>query len=160
VKCTVVCVGKPGRVLEAAIAEYESRARRYWPLDVVEVREERARKGTSEAAVRDAEAERILRRVPKGAGLIALTRTGRALGSVQLAEELERHGTQAGGDLAWVIGGAFGLGSAVLDAARSQLRLSNFTLPHDLARLLLMEQLYRAGTILRNEPYHKGGDET
>jgi 23S rRNA (pseudouridine1915-N3)-methyltransferase len=159
-KFTVICVGRPGRVLEAAIAEYENRARRYWSLDVAEVKEERAGKGISEASVRDAEAERILKRVPRGAAVIALTRTGRAMGSVQLAEELDKHATHGGGDMAWVIGGAFGLGPAVLDAARGQMRVSNFTLPHDLARLLLMEQLYRAGTILRHEPYHKGGDET
>jgi 23S rRNA (pseudouridine1915-N3)-methyltransferase len=158
-KITLICVGRPGRVLEGAIADYETRARRYWSLEVVEVKEERAGKGTTEAAVKDAEGERILKRVPEGAEIIALTRTGMSYGSVQYASALERRAVQGGGDLVYIIGGAFGLSEAVLRASRARMQLSTFTLPHDLARLLLMEQLYRAGTILRNEPYHKGTDE-
>jgi 23S rRNA (pseudouridine1915-N3)-methyltransferase len=159
VKITLICVGRPGRVLEGAIAEYETRARRYWMLDVIEAKEERAGRGMTEAAVKDAEGERILRRVPRGAEIVALTRTGRALGSVQYANALEKRAAQGGGDIAYIIGGALGLSDAVVQAARQQMQLSTFTLPHDLARLMLMEQLYRAGTIVRNEPYHKGSDD-
>jgi 23S rRNA (pseudouridine1915-N3)-methyltransferase len=158
-RITLVCVGRPGRVLEGAIAEYEARVRRYWSLDVVEVKEERAGKGIPEAAVKAAEGERILKRVPPGVELVALSRTGRAYGSVQFAGELEQRMAHGGGDVAYVIGGALGLADEVLHAARRQLQLSAFTLPHDLARLVLMEQLYRAGTILRSEPYHKGSDD-
>jgi 23S rRNA (pseudouridine1915-N3)-methyltransferase len=159
VKITVICVGKPGRMLEASIADYEARSRRYWALDVIEVKEERSRKGMAEDAVRDAEGERILKRAPKGADLIALTRTGDAWSSARFASHLQRHAAQAGADLVYVIGGAFGLSDGILEEARRSMRLSTFTLPHDLARLVLLEQLYRAGTIIRGEPYHKGADE-
>jgi 23S rRNA (pseudouridine1915-N3)-methyltransferase len=159
VKITVICVGRPGRVLEAAIAEYENRARRYWTLDVVEVREERAVKGLPDAQVRSAEGERILKRLPDGAEVVALTRGGSRCASLELAREYERHAAAGGTGIAYIIGGALGLSDGVLQRARRQLQLSAFTMPHDLARLVLLEQIYRAGTILRNEPYHKGSDE-
>jgi 23S rRNA (pseudouridine1915-N3)-methyltransferase len=159
VKITVIAVGRPGRVLEEAIAEYEGRARRYWSLEVVEVREERSGKGIREEAVMAAEGERILKRVPRGAELVALSRTGAAVGSAELARELEAYAARGGTAVAYAIGGAFGLSGEVLRSARRELSLSAFTMPHDLARVVLLEQLYRAGTILRGEPYHKGSDE-
>jgi 23S rRNA (pseudouridine1915-N3)-methyltransferase len=158
VKITLITVGRPGRLLDDAIAEYETRVRRYWSFDVVVVREERAGKGTTEEAVRDAEATRILKRVPKGAELVALTRTGDAWSSARFARHLERHAAQASPDIVYAIGGAFGLGDEILRDSRRRMRLSTFTMPHDLARLVLLEQLYRAGTIIRGEPYHKGTD--
>jgi 23S rRNA (pseudouridine1915-N3)-methyltransferase len=159
VKVWLISVGRPGRLLQPAMAEYESRARRYWPLELVEIREERARKGLSDEHVREAEAERILKRVPKSAALVVLTRSGTAWSSTQLAQHL---GSLAlhGGEMAFVIGGALGLGESILAQSRQRLSLSGLTLPHDLARLVLLEQIYRAGTIVRGEPYHKGGDET
>jgi 23S rRNA (pseudouridine1915-N3)-methyltransferase len=149
-------VGRPGATVDAAVREYEVRAARYWTLDVIEVKEEKARKGMPEVEVRDAEAERIMKRVPKHAELMALTRSGEAWSSTRLATELERRATLGVADVAFVIGGAFGLGEEVMKAARLRVQLSSFTMPHDLARLVLLEQIYRAGTILRNEPYHKG----
>jgi 23S rRNA (pseudouridine1915-N3)-methyltransferase len=159
VKIALICVGRAGGTLEPAIREYEKRAARYWTLDVVEVKEERARKGVTEDHVREAEAERILKRVPKQAELVALTRTGDAWSSARLARHFQRQMTMGGADIVYVIGGAFGLSDGIMKDARRRMRLSTFTMPHDLARLVLLEQLYRAGTIIRNEPYHKGGDE-
>jgi 23S rRNA (pseudouridine1915-N3)-methyltransferase len=159
-KLTVICVGRPAGIMRPAIADYESRARRYWSLDVTEVKAERAARGLSDQQVREAEGERIMKRVPRGAEMIALTRTGDEWNSASFARHLERHAVQAGADLAYVIGGAFGLSDAVVAAAIRSMRLSTFTFPHDLARLMLLEQLYRAGTIIRSEPYHKGGDAT
>jgi 23S rRNA (pseudouridine1915-N3)-methyltransferase len=159
VKIWLVSVGRPGRLLQPALDEYEARARRYWPLQLVDVREERGRRNMPDADIRAAEAERIMKRVPATADLVALTRGGTAWDSVELARALESravHGT----DVAFVIGGALGLGEEVLRSARLRLRLSDFTLPHDLARLVLLEQIYRAGTIVRGEPYHKGDDES
>lgn len=157
-KLWLIAIGRSGRVLESAIAEYETRARRYWPVEVIEVKEERARRGMAEAAVREAEAERILRRVPKGAELVALTRTGDAWSSERLSRHIQRSAVDAAPGIAFVIGGALGLSDSILKEANRRMRLSTFTLPHDLARLLLLEQLYRAGTIARGEPYHKGRD--
>jgi 23S rRNA (pseudouridine1915-N3)-methyltransferase len=160
VKITLITVGRPGRMLADAIADYETRVRRYWSLDVAEVREERSGKGIAEDAVRNAEGQRILKRVPQGSELVALTRTGDALSSARLASELERRNAQGGAGITYVIGGAFGLSDDVTATAQRSMRLSDFTMPHDIARLVLLEQLYRAGTIIRGEPYHKGSDTT
>jgi len=155
-KLWLVSVGRPGRVLEPAIEEYETRVRRYWSFESVEVKEERAGRGLTDGAIRDAEAERLLKRVPNGVELVALTRTGEAWSSERLSRFLQDAAVKSVPGIAFVIGGALGLGDAVLHAAQRQLQLSTCTLPHDLARLVLAEQLYRAGTIARNEPYHKG----
>jgi 23S rRNA (pseudouridine1915-N3)-methyltransferase len=155
-KVRVIVVGRPGRLLVEAVTEYERRAARYWNLEVAEVKEERAHKGVSEDTIRSAEADRILQRVPAGFELMALTRTGDTWPSTRFSQYLQQLGVQGSAGVAFVIGGAIGLGSAVLERATKQLRLSDFTLPHELARLVLAEQLYRAGTIARGEPYHKG----
>jgi 23S rRNA (pseudouridine1915-N3)-methyltransferase len=158
VKLQVLAVGEPGRLLADAISEYERRAARYWPLEVATVRAERAGKGRSAAEVMAAEAERLLRRVHAGVEIIALTRTGETPDSAALSAWLSDAGVRGSAGLAFLIGGAFGLGEPVLERARRRLALSSFTLPHDLARLVLAEQLYRAGTIARGEPYHKGAE--
>lgn len=156
-KLEVIVVGRPGALLAGAIAEYERRAARYWPVRFVEVRSVKAKPNMPAEAVREAEGERLLERVPPGFRIIALTREGGdAWSSARLARFLEEQVVQSGPDLAFVIGGALGLPDSLLRLADRRMRLSAFTLPHDLARLLLAEQLYRAGTIVRGEPYHKG----
>ena len=153
-KLHIVAVGKPpaGPVRDA-IGEYERRAGRYWPLVVNEVRAEPAR-SRQPAEVRRLEGERLLAR-SEGV-LVALDERGRAMPTDLFARWLSdrRDGAE---DVSFMIGGALGLDVAVRDSARLVLSLSAWTLPHDLARLLLAEQLYRAGTILRGEPYHKAG---
>ncbi|HEX2717249.1 MAG TPA: 23S rRNA (pseudouridine(1915)-N(3))-methyltransferase RlmH [Gemmatimonadaceae bacterium] len=150
----VTAVGKPrGEGLGAAIHEYETRAARYWPLEVHEVREESAR-ATSPDLVREREGERLLAAVPAAADLVACDAGGRAMSSEEFARWLQGK-REAARDLAFVIGGAFGLSVAVRERARTRLALAPWTLPHELARLVLAEQLYRAGTIVRGEPYHK-----
>jgi 23S rRNA (pseudouridine1915-N3)-methyltransferase len=98
----------------------------------------------------------LLRAVPSDALLVALTRDGQEMTSVDFARHLEEW-QRRNRDVAFVIGGAHGLDAAVLDAADQRLSLSPMTLPHEIARLTLLEQLYRACTIIRGEPYHKGG---
>jgi 23S rRNA (pseudouridine1915-N3)-methyltransferase len=156
VKIQVVAVGRVRGALEAAVSEYEERARRYWKLEIVEVDAGAAGRAPAGDRVRVAEAERILARLSLGLELVALTRTGKTTSSRDLAHWLEEHAVAASPGVAFAIGGAFGLGDAVLDRAARRLSLSPFTLPHELARLVLAEQLYRAGTIVRGEPYHKG----
>lgn len=152
-----IVVGRPGRLLASATLEYERRAARYWNFEVIEVKEHRAGGGVGEASVRTREAERLLKRVPPGAQVVALTRVGGdAYSSERFARHLNEQAARAVPAIAFMIGGAFGLGDAVFERADQRVRLSAFTLPHDLARLLLAEQLYRAGTILKGEPYHKG----
>lgn len=157
-KVWVASVGKPGRLVADLIAEYERRAGRYWNLEVIEVREERAGRGKTDEQVRAIEGERLLERIPAGAEVIALTRTGAAWSSTELARYLETLAVGSRPGVAFVIGGALGLSEAFLARAHRQLALSSFTLPHELARVVLTEQLYRAGTILRGEPYHKGAE--
>ncbi len=153
-RITVVVVGRPRQGgLADAIAEYETRAARYWPLQVHEVREESSKSRPPEA-VMDAEAERLLARVPSGARLVACDPKGDTLDSHAFASLLTGARDSAT-DLAFVIGGAHGLGAAVRERASRRLSVAPWTLPHELARLVLAEQLYRAGTIARGEPYHK-----
>jgi 23S rRNA (pseudouridine1915-N3)-methyltransferase len=153
-KVWVAVVGKPrDAALAAAIREYETRAARYWPLDVIEVKEEPAR-GNAVAVVMRKEGERLLARVPASARVILCDAGGDSLDSVAFAGALQEQRERAQ-DVAFVIGGAHGVGDAVRSRADRRLALAPWTLPHELARLVLAEQLYRAGTIGRGEPYHK-----
>lgn len=148
-------VGKPrARLLAAAIQEYETRAARYWPLEVREVREELAR-GALPAIVREREGERLLAAAGAGTLLVACEDEGDARTSPDLASWMSAERERATRDVAFVIGGAYGLSHALRAQAALRLSFSRFTLPHELARLVLAEQLYRAGTIVRGEPYHK-----
>lgn len=153
-RVVIAAVGKPrDRHLAAAIAEYESRAARYWPLDVAEVREASGR-GVSVDITREREGERLLERVPAAALVIACDERGEDLTSDQFSALVAGARDQAR-DVAFVVGGAYGLSDDVRRRASRTLRLAPFTLPHEMARLVLAEQLYRAGTIVRGEPYHK-----
>lgn len=153
-KVLVVAVGRVRGTLAPAVREYEERAARYWKLEIVEVPAGGA--GGGAEAVRRAEDQRLLARVPEGLGVVALTRTGRGMHSRELAGYLSEHALRASAGVAFLIGGAFGLGPDALSRADRALSLSDLTFPHEMARLLLAEQLYRAGTIIRGEPYHKG----
>lgn len=144
-------VGRPrDAALAATISEYEKRAARYWPLDVREVKT--VSSGAPEI-VTAREGERLLEAAGNATGVICDER-GKALHSRAFAEWLQTLRIDAR-DVAFFIGGAFGLSEAVRKAAQHSLALAPWTLPHEVARLVLAEQLYRAGTILRGEPYHK-----
>ena len=152
-RLTVAVVGKPrNAALAEAIHEYETRAARYWPLDVHEVKAERATSSDSRL-VRKREGERLLERVGS-ANFIACDLTGKSFSSERFAEWL-RTERDRDRDLAFMIGGAFGLSDDLLSTATVRLSLAPWTLAHELARLVLAEQLYRAGSIIRGEPYHK-----
>ncbi|MEO6211416.1 MAG: 23S rRNA (pseudouridine(1915)-N(3))-methyltransferase RlmH [Gemmatimonadaceae bacterium] len=154
-KFRIVAVGKPrAQNLAAAIQDYETRAARYWPLEVREVREESAR-GASAEQVREREGERLLAAAGAGALVVACEGDGDARTSADFALWMTAERQRAARDVAFIIGGALGLSAAVRAAASQRLSFSRFTFPHELARLLLAEQLYRAGTIVRGEPYHK-----
>lgn len=150
-KVRVVAVGRVrDAALAQAVAGYEARAARYWPLEVIEVREGA---GRDPATVRRQEGERLLARAGGGV-LVACDERGDALTSTAFAEWLQRLRNEAR-DVAFLLGGAHGLDASVVGGASRRLTLAPFTLPHELARLVLAEQLYRAGTIVRREPYHK-----
>jgi 23S rRNA (pseudouridine1915-N3)-methyltransferase len=150
----VAVVGKPRDAnLAGAIREYETRASRYWPLEVREVRDEPVCSGSADLA-REREGERLLAAIPPNAQVVTCELTGRAMSSEQFAQWLQAQRERAL-DVGITIGGAFGLGDVVRRRAASSLALAPWTMPHELARLVLAEQLYRAGTIVRGEPYHK-----
>jgi 23S rRNA (pseudouridine1915-N3)-methyltransferase len=149
-------VGRPrDRQLAAAIDDYERRAARYWPLDVWEVKGESAR-STPPDTVRRREGERLRARLAPGTMVVACEEGGTAMTSPQFSRWLQHERERGGGrDVAFLIGGAFGLAEELVRGAATRLALAPWTLPHELARLVLAEQLYRAGTIVRGEPYHK-----
>jgi 23S rRNA (pseudouridine1915-N3)-methyltransferase len=153
-RLVVAVVGKArNAALGEAIRDYETRAARYWPLDVHEVREERAT-GIPVDKVKEREAVRLSEKVPERAQTVACELGGKSLSSEQFAELLQSAREQDR-DLAFLIGGAFGLSPSVARKSTMRLSLAPWTLPHEIARLVLVEQIYRAGTIVRGEPYHK-----
>ena len=154
-KVWLLVVGKAGPLVADGIVEYERRAARYWSLGVHEVKEERARKGLNDEQIREAESARLLERAPAGTQICALTRDGERWSSNDLASYLNQLAVQGRDGVAFLIGGALGLSQNLIQRADRRLSLSSMTLPHELARLLFTEQLYRAGTIVRGEPYHK-----
>ncbi|HSN91707.1 MAG TPA: 23S rRNA (pseudouridine(1915)-N(3))-methyltransferase RlmH [Anaeromyxobacteraceae bacterium] len=149
----VVAVGRDRSGLYApAVEEYAKRLGRHARFEIVEVPEARRHAGTPRA--REEEGEALLARLRPGERVIALDERGEALASAAFAERVGRW-LGGGRDVALVIGGADGLSGAVLERAEERLSLSPLTLAHRLARLVLLEQLYRAFTILRGEPYHR-----
>lgn len=149
----VAVVGKPKHEsIGAAIREYEDRARRYWPLHVHEVKDEPVKAANTDLA-RVREGERLGAAIGS-ARIVACEVGGRQMSSPEFAQWVQRL-REAATDVAFVIGGAYGLADDLSSRAFARLSFSTWTLPHELARLVLAEQLYRAGTILRGEPYHK-----
>lgn len=146
----VVVVGKPRDVaLASLVHEYEARAARYWPLEAIEVREGR---GEPEK-VRALEGE-ALRDAVGTSRLFAVDERGERFTSAEFADWVQGL-REAARDASFVIGGAHGLDPGLLTTAEKRITLAPWTLPHELARVVLAEQLYRAGTIVRREPYHK-----
>ena len=139
--------------LGAAIANYERRAARYWPLTVTEVKEAGGR-SVSAAVTRRLEGERLLDACLDRGEVVVCDERGSAMKSADFAAWLGRL-RDTGGAVTFVVGGAFGLDDEVRARATRLLAVAPWTLPHEMARLVLTEQLYRAGTILRGEPYHK-----
>lgn len=136
-----------------ALREYRSRAERYFRLRTVEISPGSG--GDPASAMRE-EGEALLARVPDELETFALTREGKGLTSRGLARYLDRLRTHGRPGAAFLVGGAHGLAPEIREGCGHRLSLSPMTLPHGLARLVLVEQIYRAGTILRGEPYHKG----
>lgn len=149
---TLLAVGRLRPSFREACDDYLRRLSRYTSVREVEVREA-SRAPTPEVQRRD-EAAHLLARVPEGSDLVCLARTGDAWSSAQLAEQLRRWQLRAR-PLALLIGGSHGLEDGLLDQAHARWSLGPLTLPHELARVIALEQLYRAWTILRGEPYHK-----
>ena len=153
-RLTLLAVGdKLPAWAEAATADYLKRMPREARVELLTVKPEK-RSGQSADSLKQAEAARLLDKLPANARLVALDEHGRQLSTRELADLLARW-LGSGQDVCLVIGGADGLAPAILDKAETTLALSRLTLPHALARVLLAEQLYRAVSLLNNHPYHR-----
>lgn len=155
----IIGVGKlKEKYLVQGIQEYAKRLTPYIKFQVIEVADEKAPDTLSEAEVsivKEREGERILAQVKESAHVIALAIGGQLWSSEELAAELDRLGTYGTSHVVFVIGGSLGLADAVLRRAQQRLSFGRMTLPHQLMRLVLTEQIYRAVKINRGEPYHR-----
>lgn len=156
VKVRLIAVGKSRTdpLLEVARA-YVDRLGHYFPSEMVEIKEEPADKTAPVDRVRFLEAERIRKALGKDDYVIVLDERGREHTSLAVSERLSRFASEGRKSIAFVIGGPGGLDRVLMETARERWALSKMTLPHRLARVVLAEQIYRACTILRGEPYHK-----
>lgn len=158
-RITIACVGRvKEKYLRDAIAEYAKRLGRYCRFEFREVTDEPTREGASareEEMVKRTEGSRLLAAIPSDAYVIALDLRGKMMDSVAFAEKLGALASSGQSRIVFVIGGSLGLSGEVLSRADFRLSFSPMTFPHQLMRLILAEQIYRAFRILRNEPYHK-----
>lgn len=158
-KITLITAGKiKEKYLRDAVAEYTKRLSKYCKLEIIEVADERTPEHASETveeAIRVKEGERILKHVPEDTFVITLEIQGKMLSSEELAEKIERLGVQGKSHLTFVIGGSIGLGKNVLGRSDFALSFSKMTFPHQLMRVILLEQIYRSYRIISGEPYHK-----
>lgn len=156
---SIITVGKlKEKYLKQGIEEYTKRLSSYSKIEIIEVPDEKAPEVLSEAEmiqVKDKEGERILAKVPADAHVIALAIDGKQKSSEELADTLDKLATYGKSKVAFIIGGSLGLSSLVLQRADDKLSFSKMTFPHQLMRLILVEQVYRAFRINRGEPYHK-----
>ena len=158
-KITVITVGKiKEKYLKDAIAEYSKRLSRYCKLEILEVADEKTPDGASEIVeenIREKEGERILKLIKEDAYVITLEISVKMLTSEELGDRIETLGIQGKSHLVFVIGGSIGLGREVLRRSDYALSFSKMTFPHQLMRVILLEQIYRSYRIINGEPYHK-----
>jgi 23S rRNA (pseudouridine1915-N3)-methyltransferase len=156
---SIIAVGKiKEKYLQQGIDEYLKRLSAYAKVNMIEVKEEQAPEELSQAEmemVKEKEGERILSQIKQDQVIVALAIEGKGMSSEGLAAQMERWGTYGQSNLAFVIGGSLGLDKRVLNRANLLLSFSKMTFPHQLMRLILLEQIYRAFRINRGEPYHK-----
>lgn len=158
-KVTVLCVGKlKEKFYIDAVREYEKRLQRHCRLELIELDEQRLPDAPSAGEIMRAlerEAEQIVEHLPKGGAVIALCIEGTELSSEALSERMRKFASDGASQLTFVIGGSFGLHPSVKARAALRLSMSPMTFPHHLARVMLLEQIYRAYQIAANTRYHK-----
>ena len=151
-KVTLITVGKiKEKFFQDAIAEYSKRLSRYCKLEIIQVADEKTPDKASEAEeqqIKDKEGKRILEQIKDGAFMIALD-------SEELAAKIEKWGVSGISQIVFIIGGSLGLSNQVLARADYKLSFSKMTFPHQLMRVILLEQIYRSYRIIQGEPYHK-----
>jgi len=156
VKLSLLCIGKlSADWLQRGARDYADRIGRYLPLTIEELKESKAGgKKADKEQIRQRETELLLQRISPFSFVVALDERGESVRSEELSRFIGKHMLDGTQDVTFLIGGAYGLSDKVQQRADMTLALSVMTLTHQMARLLLLEQIYRAMTILRNEPYH------
>lgn len=158
-KITMITVGKIKETyLKDAIAEYTKRLSKYCKLEIVEVADEKTPDQPSdvvESGIRDKEGERIIKHIKEEAYVISLEIKGKLLTSEELAKKIDTLGVQGTSHIIFIIGGSIGLSEAVMARSNYALSFSKMTFPHQLMRVILLEQIYRSYRIIKGEPYHK-----
>ena len=158
-KISIVCVGKiKEKYWSMAIDEYAKRLSRYCRLDIVEVPDEKTPDDAGEQlelSIKEKEGQRILSKIPDSAYVIVLAIEGKMLDSVALSERIEDICVKGASHIVFVIGGSLGLSPAVIKRGDFLLSFSKLTFPHQMMRVVLLEQIYRSFRITNHEPYHK-----
>ena len=158
-RITLITVGKiKEKYLRDAVAEYVKRLGKYCKLEIIETADEKTPDHASEImedAIRAKEAERILKHIREDAYVVTLEIQGKQLSSEELAEKIETLGIRGRSHIIFIIGGSIGLGREVLAKSDFALSFSKMTFPHQLMRVILLEQIYRSYRIIQKEPYHK-----
>ena len=158
-KIRLICVGRiKEKFYTQAVCEYAKRLSRYCKLEIVELADEKTPDNASDAQnliIKAKEGDRILEAIPERSYVIALAIEGRMQDSVELSKQLEDLGVGGYAQVTFIIGGSLGLDRRVLDRADYKLSFSRMTFPHQLMRVILLEQIYRAFKIMNKEPYHK-----
>lgn len=158
-KIKIITVGKlKEKYLKQGIAEYTKRLGKYCKLEMIEVADEKAPEALSDAEmlqVKQKEGERILAKVGEGDYVYALAIQGKEITSESFAESIEKMSVQGKSTFTFIIGGSLGLSDDVLARSNTQISFGRLTYPHQLMRLILVEQIYRCFRIIKGEPYHK-----
>lgn len=158
-KITILCVGKiKEKFYVQAIDEYSKRLSKYCKLEIIQVQDEKTPDNASETVednIKKKEAERILKYIKDDSYVITLEINGKMLDSTELASHIDQLGINGKSNIVFVIGGSLGLHSSVSARSDYKLSFSKMTFPHQLMRVILLEQIYRSYRIICNEPYHK-----
>ena len=158
-KITILCVGKIRETFyKDAVAEYAKRLSKYCTFEVIEVADEKTPDKTSDALndqIKEKEGKRLLEKIKEDAFVCTLEIGGKSMGSVEFADFIDDLSIHGKSNLVFVIGGSLGLHSSVCKRSDAALSFSKMTFPHQLMRVILSEQIYRAFRIIHGEPYHK-----
>lgn len=159
IKVSIVCVGKiKEKYIKLGIDEFSKRLSKYIKLEIVEIMDEKAPENLSDKEmeqIKIKEGRNILSKIKQNQYVIALAIEGKKLSSEALAQKIQSLGISGNSNICFVIGGSLGLSDEVLDRAEMEISFSDMTFPHQLMRLILLEQVYRSFRINNNEPYHK-----
>lgn len=156
---TVICVGKiKEKFYREAVCEYSKRLSKFCKLNIIEVDDEEAGQNLSpvqESNIKDKEGERILKKIPSNSYVFTLEIEGKKYDSVSFSKNLNDLCIKGQSNICFIIGGSLGLSDKIKDLSNAKLSFSDMTFPHQLMRVILLEQIYRAFKIINNEPYHK-----